>query len=193
MGSPDISCSAGKAASWLTFPETLSSRIGWSRIFHPFRTSFPARLLLNTSLPGKESKPHSSASICPGSQKRNENVRQSVRIQSRARLTKCKTPSVSPQTCPISASFLLDCQRTVSKTTSPRPPQYPAAMEQSPALITVGELAKILKVSTRTVWRLVSAGKLMPPIRVGGARRWKFDQVRRWIDAGCPVGSWTDV
>lgn len=56
-------------------------------------------------------------------------------------------------------------------------------------LISVDELATILKVSPRTVWRLLSAEKLVPPVRFGGAVRWRYDDVRQWIDDGCPPNS----
>jgi excisionase family DNA binding protein len=58
---------------------------------------------------------------------------------------------------------------------------------QEPLLISVGELAMILKVSTRSVWRLLSAGKLIEPVRIGGAVRWRFQEIKDWIDQGCPA------
>ncbi len=58
-----------------------------------------------------------------------------------------------------------------------------------PILISVDELATILGVSSRTVWRLLSAGKLLHPIRLGGVVRWRYAEVRQWIDDGCPPHS----
>jgi excisionase family DNA binding protein len=57
---------------------------------------------------------------------------------------------------------------------------------REPLLISVDELAMILKVSPRSVWRLLSAGKLVPPVRIGGTVRWRFHEVKNWIDQGCP-------
>jgi excisionase family DNA binding protein len=54
-----------------------------------------------------------------------------------------------------------------------------------PMLISVNQVAVMLGVSTRTVWRLVSAGQLVAPVRLGGSARWRIDEVRRWIDDGC--------
>lgn len=54
-------------------------------------------------------------------------------------------------------------------------------------LITADEVASILCVSTRTVWRLLSTGKMVQPIRLGGSVRWRLDEVREWINNGCPV------
>ena len=54
-----------------------------------------------------------------------------------------------------------------------------------PLLITARKLAQLLEVSTRTLWRLRSAGQLPEPIRLGGAVRWRLDDVRKWIGEGC--------
>jgi prophage regulatory protein len=57
---------------------------------------------------------------------------------------------------------------------------------RTPVLIAVDDLARILDVSTRTVWRLLSAGKIVRPVRLGGAVRWRYTEVRHWIDQRCP-------
>jgi len=54
-------------------------------------------------------------------------------------------------------------------------------------LIGAEELAQMLDVSTRTVWRLLSTGRLVQPVRLGGSVRWRLDEVREWIKNGCPV------
>jgi predicted DNA-binding transcriptional regulator AlpA len=48
------------------------------------------------------------------------------------------------------------------------------------------ELAEMLDVSLRQVWRLNSAGRLPKPIRLGGSVRWDRDEVLAWFKAGCP-------
>lgn len=55
------------------------------------------------------------------------------------------------------------------------------------ALITVQELGRLLKMSVRSVWRLRSAGAIPPPVRIGGAVRWRLEDVARWIERGCPA------
>lgn len=55
-----------------------------------------------------------------------------------------------------------------------------------PLLVTAAELAALLNVSTRTLWRLRSAGQLPQPVRFGGTVRWRLDEVRNWIAEGCP-------
>lgn len=57
---------------------------------------------------------------------------------------------------------------------------------EQPLLISVDQLAMILSISTRSVWRLLSAQKIVEPVRIGGAVRWRFAEVKNWIDQGCP-------
>jgi excisionase family DNA binding protein len=71
---------------------------------------------------------------------------------------------------------------------SATPDVGPAAERPAgPRLIAVEELATILCTSERTVSRLLSAGRLVRPVRLGGRSvRWRLDEVSRWIDAGRP-------
>jgi len=66
------------------------------------------------------------------------------------------------------------------------PDEQPEEIFREPLLISVDELAMILKISPRSVWRLLSAGKLVEPVRIGGAVRWRFHEVKLWIEQGCP-------
>ena len=61
--------------------------------------------------------------------------------------------------------------------------------EREPLLITARQLAGKLNVSTRTLWRMLSAGRLPVPIRVGGIVRWRIEEIEKWILAGCPEQS----
>ena len=58
--------------------------------------------------------------------------------------------------------------------------------DELPVLLTIRELAKILKISQRSIWRLVSSGKLIQPLHIGGSIRWRQDEVFKWIERGCP-------
>ena len=53
-------------------------------------------------------------------------------------------------------------------------------------LMDVGQLARMLDVSTRTLWRMLSAGQLVAPIKLGGNTRWRRRDVEEWVEAGCP-------
>jgi excisionase family DNA binding protein len=57
----------------------------------------------------------------------------------------------------------------------------------APLFVTATELAQLLRISTRTLWRLLSAHKIPEPIRFGGAVRWRVDLIQDWIDRGCPA------
>lgn len=56
-----------------------------------------------------------------------------------------------------------------------------------PLFVTAGELAQLMRISTRTLWRLLSAHKIPEPIRLGGAVRWRIEVIQDWIDQGCPA------
>ncbi len=62
----------------------------------------------------------------------------------------------------------------------------PGNRDERPVLITAAELANMLSISVRTLWRLLSAGELIEPIKIGGNTRWRLDEVRTWIAEGCP-------
>jgi prophage regulatory protein len=47
-------------------------------------------------------------------------------------------------------------------------------------------LAVTLGLSVRTVRRLDSSGKIPRPVRIGGAVRWRTEEIANWLEAGCP-------
>ncbi len=60
------------------------------------------------------------------------------------------------------------------------------ASQVRPTLITAAELAQMMQISVRTLWRLRSAGQIPQPLRIGGNTRWRLDEVHQWIADGCP-------
>jgi predicted DNA-binding transcriptional regulator AlpA len=56
-----------------------------------------------------------------------------------------------------------------------------------PLLISAAEVARLLQVSTRTVWRQLSADQIPQPVRFGGTVRWRIEEIRKWIAEGCPL------
>jgi excisionase family DNA binding protein len=64
---------------------------------------------------------------------------------------------------------------------------FDPAGEIQKLLVSADELAKMLDVSERTIWRLLSGGKLPRPLRLGGSVRWRLAEVTTWIAEGCPV------
>jgi len=56
-----------------------------------------------------------------------------------------------------------------------------------PVMVSVAEVARMLACSTRTVYRLVDAGRIPRPVRLGGMLRWVRGSFEQWIAQGCPV------
>lgn len=53
-------------------------------------------------------------------------------------------------------------------------------------LVNARELAKLLSISERTLYRLKSTGELPSPVVLGGSVRWRLTEIRQWIAKGCP-------
>ena len=49
-------------------------------------------------------------------------------------------------------------------------------------LMTVREVANVLHVSVRSVWRLSAAGEIPRPIAVGGSKRWVARQIEKYVE-----------
>ncbi|MEX1224447.1 MAG: helix-turn-helix domain-containing protein [Pirellulales bacterium] len=59
--------------------------------------------------------------------------------------------------------------------------------EVSRVLLSAKTIADMMDVNERTIWRWVSAGKIIPPLRIGdGTTRWQRQKIDEWIAAGCP-------
>ena len=54
--------------------------------------------------------------------------------------------------------------------------------KQSCVTVPCKTLANMLSISTRTAWRLLSAGKLPKPISIGGSKRWKMSDISLFLD-----------
>ncbi len=67
--------------------------------------------------------------------------------------------------------------------------QVSTGQQMEMQLLSAERLAALLDISVRTLWRLRSAGKLPPPVRLGGSIRWNAAEIRAWIEAGCPAGT----
>ncbi len=57
---------------------------------------------------------------------------------------------------------------------------------QQPLAVSARELAGMLGISLRQVWRLNSTGKLPKPIRLGGSVKWRRDEIVAWLGQNCP-------
>ncbi len=63
------------------------------------------------------------------------------------------------------------------------------ASDRSPLLLTADGVARVLAISKRSLWRLLSAGRIIRPIKLGGSVRWREEELREWIARGCPAVS----
>ncbi len=49
-------------------------------------------------------------------------------------------------------------------------------------LVDVKEVAQLLGLSRRTVWKMSTCGMLPPPIKLGRSSRWRRRDIESWID-----------
>ena len=56
-----------------------------------------------------------------------------------------------------------------------------------PVLLTVKEVAEMLGLSERTVYRLADMGKMPRPVKIGAAVRLRRNELDTWIEDGCPA------
>jgi excisionase family DNA binding protein len=59
-------------------------------------------------------------------------------------------------------------------------------VSRSSELLTVADVAEILRCSERHVYRLEEEGKMPKAIRPGSIVRWRRKAIEDWLDAGCP-------
>jgi predicted DNA-binding transcriptional regulator AlpA len=62
-----------------------------------------------------------------------------------------------------------------------QPKPGPGSGKREPLLIKADEVAHLVSISTRTLWRLVSAGQFPRPVQVGRSTRWRVADVEDWI------------
>lgn len=55
--------------------------------------------------------------------------------------------------------------------------------EPEPLVVTVGEAAKMLRVSSRTIYKLIASGSL-PAYKIGTATRIQVAVIKEWVENG---------
>lgn len=53
-------------------------------------------------------------------------------------------------------------------------------------LVDSRQVAKMLGVSPRKLWQMHNSAEMPEPVRIGRAVRWCFEELRAWVNAGCP-------
>ena len=61
-----------------------------------------------------------------------------------------------------------------------------AAPAQLAAMLNVGDVAKMLRCSARTVYRLADSGRIPRPVKLGALVRWSRAALEQWVAGGCP-------
>jgi len=61
-----------------------------------------------------------------------------------------------------------------------------SATWDEPLLIGKATAARLTGISARSIDRLVSCGKFLPPVRLGGRVLWDRRALTEWVSAGCP-------
>lgn len=60
-------------------------------------------------------------------------------------------------------------------------------IESERLALSAKDAAATLGISRAQLWKLHSAGKIPLPVRLGTkAPRWRVDELRAWVNAGCP-------
>lgn len=67
------------------------------------------------------------------------------------------------------------------------PPVKDTPSKEESGLIDANEVAGLLGVSPRMVWRLRDSGKMPRPTKIGSLVRWPRGLIKNWIEAGCPA------
>ena len=60
------------------------------------------------------------------------------------------------------------------------------SIEVDAALLNARQAAALLGISMASLYRYANEAKLPAPVRVGRSVRWREDELRQWIAAGCP-------
>ena len=56
-----------------------------------------------------------------------------------------------------------------------------------PLLLKPGEAARRIGISRTQFYRWAEEGYLVPePVTIGGVRYWRREELKAWVDAGCP-------
>lgn len=75
----------------------------------------------------------------------------------------------------------------MTSTPTPEPDAAPRPSGGGPALlIGIRPLSALLSRSIASLERDQAAGRLPPPVRIGGSRLWRRAEIEAWVKAGCP-------
>ena len=64
--------------------------------------------------------------------------------------------------------------------------QMTATVPARERFLDVGQVAMVLDVSKRSVYRLRDGGRIPAPLRIGRSARWRATGIDDWTERGCP-------
>jgi prophage regulatory protein len=56
----------------------------------------------------------------------------------------------------------------------------------APLLVDINDLSRLLQRSVASLHRDELAGRLPAGLKIGRSKRWRYDEVKAWIEAGAP-------
>lgn len=54
-------------------------------------------------------------------------------------------------------------------------------------LLTVRDVAALVKLSSRQIYKLCASARMPAPLKVGRSTRWRAAQISAWIQNGCRI------
>ncbi len=49
------------------------------------------------------------------------------------------------------------------------------------------QACELLSISERKLWQMWHSGRMPQPVRLGRVVRWGYEELRAWVNAGCPA------
>jgi prophage regulatory protein len=80
-------------------------------------------------------------------------------------------------------------EHTLSLPPTPDEERSSAAPSAAPLprlLVGADEAGPMCGRSEASWWRDLAAGRIPAPVRLGGRTLWRTEELRRWVEAGCP-------
>jgi predicted DNA-binding transcriptional regulator AlpA len=71
--------------------------------------------------------------------------------------------------------------------TAPLPSPVVATDAPQPLLVPADVAGPLCGRSEASWWRDHAAGRIPAPVKLGGRTFWRADELRRWVEAGCPA------
>jgi len=53
-------------------------------------------------------------------------------------------------------------------------------------LLTISQVARLIGVSSRTIWKMIADHRTPAPVHIGRLTRFRASEIDRWLRLGCP-------